>query len=181
MQHAKLSSAPVELVDPLHDEGGLAPMGSRSPRTEMALRELANLQAQIVRLAAIMEANDGVEAAPPLGKPCSDAFVRGILQARLERNSFFPADLFSDPAWDMLLDLYAAELSQVRVSVTSLCIASNAPTSTALRWISALEQQQLIERRADPLDGRRFFLSLTREAIDRFERYFAALGNRAVI
>ena len=183
MQHANLSSvaAAAEVVDPLLQEARLTPMNSRSPRTELALRELANLQAQVVRLAAIIEASDGAEPGPRTGQPCSDAFVRGILQARLERSSFFPADLFSDPVWDMLLDLYAAELGQVRVSVTSLCIASNAPTSTALRWISALEQQQLIERRADPLDGRRFFLSLTRQAIDRFERYFAALGDRAVI
>lgn len=184
MQHANLTSAAsaaVEVVDPLLQDGRLAAMSSRSPRTEMALRELANLQAQVVRLASIIEANDGADPGPRAGQSCSDDHIRGILQARLERNSFFPADLFSDPVWDMLLDLYAAELGQVRVSVTSLCIASNAPTSTALRWISALEKQQLIERRADPLDGRRFFLSLTRQAVDRFERYFARVGGHAVI
>jgi DNA-binding MarR family transcriptional regulator len=39
----------------------------------------------------------------------------------------------------------------------------------------------LIERRPDPLDGRRFFLSLTTDAVERFERYFGVLRNRAVI
>lgn len=183
MQNANRSNAAAatELVEPLLEVGRLASIGARSPRTEMALRELANLQAQVVRLVAIIESNDGAEPDRPAGKACSDDEIRGILQARLERNSFFPGDLFSDPAWDMLLDLYAAELGQVRVSVTSLCIASNAPTSTALRWISTLEQQGLIERRSDPLDGRRFFLSLTREAVASFERYFASLGKRTVI
>jgi DNA-binding MarR family transcriptional regulator len=182
MQHVNLSRvAPAANLEPHVDEP-LAPQTSRSARTEMALRELGQLQAQAARLAAVIEAgNDDADPCPAPGQPCSDAHIRGILQARLERNSIFPGDLFSDPAWDMLLDLYAAELGQIRVSVTGLCIASNAPTSTALRWISALERQKLIERRPDPLDGRRFFLSLTKEAIAMFERYFAALGNRTVI
>jgi DNA-binding MarR family transcriptional regulator len=183
MQHANLSRVALtaDVTDEFPQDGPLASLGSRSPRTEMALRELANLQAQLARLTALIEANDDASGGPCADQPCSDATIRGILQARLERNSFFPGELFSDPAWDMLLDLYAAELSQVRVSVTSLCIASNAPTSTALRWISTLERENLIERRADPLDGRRFFLSLTRQAVERFERYFALVGNRAAI
>jgi hypothetical protein len=185
MQHANLSRVAqvTDIADELSGNGPLAPLGSRSPRTEMALRELANLQAQIVRLAAVIEANDddNAEVNVAAGQPCSDASIRGILQARLERNACFPGELFSDPAWDMLLDLYAAELGQVRVSVTSLCIASNAPTSTALRWISTLERANLIERRADPLDGRRFFLSLTKDAVERFDRYFAGFRNRSVI
>lgn len=183
MGQANLSRAAIAAVvtDGPVAEGRLTRMGSRLPRNEMALRELAQLQAQAARLAAIIEADDQAEVDHSSGEPCSDAFIRRVLEARMERNSHFPAELFSDPAWDMLLDLYAAELGQIRVSVTSLCIASNAPTSTALRWISALEREKLIERRADPLDGRRFFLSLTAEAIGMFERYFASLSNRLVI
>ena len=110
-----------------------------------------------------------------------DQFVRGILQARSERSNFFPSKLFSDPAWDMLLDLFASQLAQVRVSVTSLCVASNSPTSTALRWISALEREGLIERRADPLDGRRIFISLSAKGSDALDRYFDGLNGRAII
>ena len=184
MQHANLSpiASIADVADHLPAKDRVAPAGGRSARTEMAMRELAHLQAQAARVAAIIEANDELaEASPLAGRPCSETSVRAILQARLERNACFPGELFADPAWDMLLDLYAAELGQVRVSVTSLCIASNAPTSTALRWISALERAKLIERQPDPLDGRRFFMSLTKEAIDRFERYFSALNNRSVI
>jgi len=184
MQHANLSRVEVvaELGELLPGQGRLTHMARRSARTEMALREVAKLQAQAARLASMIEANDDIaDDGPNAGRPCTEASVRNIMQARLARNSCFPGDLFSDPAWDMLLDLYAAELGQFRVSVTGLCIASNAPTSTALRWINTLEQQKLIERHPDPLDGRRFFMSLTRDAVQRLERYFAAQGNRAVI
>lgn len=184
MQHANLSRIGVaaDATDHEAHDGRLRIMDARSARTELALRELAKLQAQAARLAAVIEANDDIQdVCSNASKRCSDAAIRGILRARLERKSFFPQELFTDPAWDMLLDLYAAELGQVRVSVTSLCIASNAPTSTALRWISSLESEGLIERRPDPLDGRRFFMSLTRDALERFERYFSAVPNRAVI
>jgi len=184
MQHANLPQIAVvaDVTDPLPQSWRTAHGQPRSARTEMALRELAKLQEQAARLAAVIEASDdGAGEEHSVDRPCSEGLVRAILQARLERSSCFPGDLFSDPAWDMLLELYAAELGQVRVSVTSLCIASNAPPSTAFRWISALERQNLIERRPDPLDGRRFFLSLTRDAIERFERYFAGPGTRAAI
>lgn len=182
MQHSNLSRIAqfADVADQLPQESRL-PVSGRSARTEMAVRELTKLQAQAARLAAIIEADDAADMAPLAGGPCTDASIRAILQARLERASHFPGDLFADPAWDMLLDLYAAELGQVRVSVTNLCIASNAPTSTALRWISTLERAKLIERRPDPLDGRRFFMSLTRDAVDRFERYFSAVSNRSAI
>lgn len=182
MQHSNLSRVELIADAPAPRDGRVRYMNSRSARTEMVMRELAELQAQAARLAAAVEAGDCPDnSAISTGESCSEASVRAILEARLARSSFFPGDLFSDPAWDMLLDLYAAELGQMRVSVTSLCIASNAPTSTALRWISALERQNLIERRPDPLDGRRFFISLTREAVERFKRYFSAVGQRAGI
>jgi hypothetical protein len=87
--------------------------------------------------------------------------VRAILRQRRLRNRFFDSTLFADPAWDMLLDLMAARLEGESVSVTSLCIASAVPSTTALRWIRTLTDTGLFERRADPADGRRIHISLT--------------------
>ncbi len=50
--------------------------------------------------------------------------VREVIRARRLRDQFFERGLFEDPAWDMLLDLFAAELEQTQVSVSSLCIAA---------------------------------------------------------
>jgi DNA-binding MarR family transcriptional regulator len=43
-----------------------------------------------------------------------------------------------------------------------------------------LEREELIERRADPIDARRFFLRLTRKAAEALERYFAETPRFAV-
>ncbi len=85
---------------------------------------------------------------------------------------FFDQDLFADPAWDMLLDLTAARAEHLRVSVTSLCIASGVPTTTALRWIKLLEQAGLVKRIEDDTDRRRAFVTLTERGADAMARFF---------
>src|SRR3712207_8321753 len=55
--------------------------------------------------------------------------VRGVIRARRLRSRYFEDGLFADPAWDMLLDLLQAEIAQLRVPVSSLCIRSEEHTS----------------------------------------------------
>lgn len=101
--------------------------------------------------------------------------VRRMLRQRRMREQYFPADLFADPAWDMLLDLYAARLERQPVSVSSLCIAAAVPATTALRWIKTMTDAGLFVREADPHDGRRVFIALAEGACDALTRYFEAL------
>ncbi len=101
--------------------------------------------------------------------------VRRMLRQRRMREQYFPADLFADPAWDMLLDLYAARLERQPVSVSSLCIAAAVPATTALRWIKTMTDAGLFVRDADPHDGRRIFIALAEGADDALARYFEAL------
>jgi hypothetical protein len=115
-------------------------------------------------------------ARPPLPDP---RLVRRILRQRQLRARFFEGDLFADPAWDMLLDLTAARAEHTRVSVTSLCIASAVPPTTALRWIGQMTEAGLLERVEDETDRRRAFITLTDKAADAMARYFAELGSGA--
>ncbi|BAV65051.1 winged helix DNA-binding protein [Sphingobium cloacae] len=109
-----------------------------------------------------------------IGKDVTPQQVRDLLRARRLRDEFLPGDLFADPAWDMLLDLFAARLEQERVSVSSLCIASAVPPTTALRWIRTLTERGLLQRQADPLDGRRIFIALADSAAIALTRWFRA-------
>ena len=86
--------------------------------------------------------------------------IRQLLRFRRKREQMFGLDLFADPVWDMMLDLCLAHETQKRVSITSLCLASAVPATTALRWIKAMEDHNLLVREEDPSDGRRSFLSL---------------------
>jgi len=113
---------------------------------------------------------------PPLPDP---RLVRRIIRQRQLRAQFLGTDLFADPAWDILLDLTAARAEHTRVSVTSLCIASGVPPTTALRWIAQMTEAGLLERVEDDSDRRRAFIQLSEKAADALARYFAELGKDA--
>lgn len=98
--------------------------------------------------------------------------VRNLLKFRRARERFFGPDLFADPAWDILLELYAAGLAQQRVSVSALCSAAAVPTTTALRWMRQMEQKGLLVRTDDPRDARRIFVELSADVFDAMEAYF---------
>jgi DNA-binding MarR family transcriptional regulator len=100
--------------------------------------------------------------------------VVAMRRDRARRDKFLPGSLFADPAWDMLLELYYAELRHYKVSVSNLCLASQVPATTALRWIKALEGQDLVQRREDHLDARRYYLSLSKGGSSAMWRYFIA-------
>ena len=105
--------------------------------------------------------------------------VRAVIRARRLRSRFFAEDLFADPAWDMLLDLTQAEIAQVRVPVSSLCIAAAVPATTALRWIKRLTDTGLLVRGADPHDGRRVFVEMAQATSVAMRHYFAEAGRVA--
>ena len=115
---------------------------------------------------------------PPLPDP---RLVARILKRRQLRHRYFEGDLFADPAWDMLLDLTAARAEHRRVSVTSLCIASGVPTTTALRWIAQMVDAKLFQRVRDDQDRRRVFIALTDTAAEGMARYFEAVQSEALL
>lgn len=106
--------------------------------------------------------------------------VRKIIRQRQLRARFFEGELFADPAWDMLLDLTAARSEHKRVSVTSLCIASGVPPTTALRWISQMTDAGLLCRAEDATDRRRAFIALSDKAAENMACYFAEVETAAL-
>lgn len=89
------------------------------------------------------------------------ARLKKIVAARAVRNRLFGPDLFADPAWDIMLDLAIATAEHRRISVSSLCIAANVPTTTALRNIKAMAEGGLIIIVSDKHDGRRKHVKLS--------------------
>lgn len=109
---------------------------------------------------------------PSLPEP---KFLRRLIRNRQLRARFFDGDLFADPAWEMLLDLAAARAEGRRVSVTSLCIASGVPSTTALRWIGILLERGLVVRIRDDQDKRRTIVALTDAGASAMAGFFASV------
>jgi DNA-binding MarR family transcriptional regulator len=73
--------------------------------------------------------------------------AEALYRARRRRARHLPNELLGEPAWDILLDLFVAKARGKRLRTTSVCIASGVPGSTALRWLSVLEEMNLLERK----------------------------------
>jgi DNA-binding MarR family transcriptional regulator len=150
------------------------------------LRQLSDEMARIASTLSRLSTGPGVPAvktseANIAAAPVEGHVVRAVIRARRQRERFFAEELFADPSWDMLLDLLQAEIAQLRVPVSSLCIAAAVPATTALRWIKTMTEQGMFVRRADPNDGRRVFVELAPATSEAMHRYFAEVGSPAVV
>ena len=113
------------------------------------------------------------------GEPELAERIKRLVRAHNSRALFFDAALFSDPCWEMLLDLMSNQLLGRQISVSSLCIASGVPQTTALRRIEDLAQAGLIERVADPVDRRRVYIKLKDDTVEKLERYIHSFWSLA--
>jgi len=98
------------------------------------------------------------------------------------RRQAFAADLFADPAWDMLLELYAIKCEDRRISISKLSFAAGVPSTTALRWIDKLEVEGLVVRTEDPMDARRVWIALSPSGLAAMDSYLRRIPlQQAVI
>jgi predicted transcriptional regulator len=93
--------------------------------------------------------------------PALATTARLICHRRRRRQDHVPHDVLGEPAWDMLLDLFQQWAEGVKISVSNLCIAAGVPQTTALRYITMLEDLGLVIREPSTEDKRVTFVSLT--------------------
>ncbi len=166
-------------AEPADDELAAVVAAAFVPAPALGVADLSN--SETGRLAAMGSEAERIAAALARLEPAGDAALppldatrlRGAIKARRARDTFFPAAIFGEPAWDMLLDLAVAAAEARDTAVSSLCIAAAVPTTTALRWIRTLCDAGLFERRDDPADARRAFISLSPGAMQAMAHYLA--------
>ena len=141
------------------------------------ITELLNI-AERLREASMAEALSSRPTAARRGLRAQSsllALARKLYALRRKRAAIFgEADLFGEPAWDILLDLYIAHGEDKPVSVSSACIGSAAPSTTGLRWLGVLVDTRLVLREHDPADQRRVLVRLSDEGKAAMERFLAA-------
>lgn len=121
------------------------------------------------------DVTEGQEAA--LDSAEAIASLRRLIRARRLRERFFEGARFGEPAWDILLDLSLAWFEGKAVSVSSVCIASGVPMTTAMRWINEMIDAGLIDRWIDPTDGRRNLVQIAPATRQAMVRYLLEIGR----
>ena len=99
--------------------------------------------------------------------------AKRIYDERLRRRSIISLPIFDEPGWDMLLDLYWHRAQGRKISVSSACLASNAPSTTALRYLLLLEENGWVESTESNLDKRTRLVAITDLAVRAISQYLA--------
>jgi hypothetical protein len=102
--------------------------------------------------------------------------VMDIVHARMLREHFLGEGLFSDPAWDILLELYAAEQTEQRVLVSRLRVAATLPSTAARQALDLLQSRGMVIQRMDPLNPHCAFAFLSRDTKQSMDAFFEAIG-----
>lgn len=100
---------------------------------------------------------------------------RAMLAARKRAGRAFGNDLISDPASEMLLDLYVREHEGLTTSITSFWGAASSALGTARRSLTMMERRGFVVRAGDPSDGRRALVQLTPTAREQLEECFEVI------
>ena len=74
----------------------------------------------------------------------SEEHIQALLIGRRGREALFGAELFSDPAWDILLELYAPQHGGPVIRRADLAKATSTPWSVVERWVAALSARGLV-------------------------------------
>ena len=84
----------------------------------------------------------------------------------------------TDATWNMLAELLRARITRRRISVTSLCLASRGPVTSALRRLDQLLADGLVTYTLDPQDRRRKYIELTAEGANRMQAAVRGVAER---
>ena len=136
---------------------------------------------EIARLLRLLETIQSEVAGPSSAELRSKA--RALISERNRRARFFGRGMLGEPAWDILLQLYVAEKGLL--TIRDLIMMTEEPKTTAIRWISYLENKGFVRRRPDPVDRRLIDIELLdrgRELSGRlFQRRPTARGKHRIV
>jgi hypothetical protein len=106
------------------------------------------------------------------------AIAKSEFHNRRRRDSLIRHDLFAEPAWDLLLDLYVAHHNRQSVDVERLCAAAAVPETTALRWIGLLMEKELVTLCPRAGESANAQLALSARGVEEMERYLRDFLHR---
>lgn len=140
-------------------------------RTHNVIEGSAKAQSHRTFLPVFLRSNSGpAEEIEALARRNAETAMRRRI---LRKQLLGSPELFGEPAWDMLVDLFIHQSRGQPLSMSSLCITAGIPTSSAMKLIQRLCDAGILERSPDAYDGRRSLVNLTPTIAHRLRAYFA--------
>jgi hypothetical protein len=102
------------------------------------------------------------------GNDTSSGLTASIIKFRQYRTNILPAELFSEPAWDLLLELFLADAEGRRITAREVAEKSSISPGVMSRWLQHLSKiGYVIGDGTGDLDD---MLTLSAQALQRMEQ-----------
>ena len=111
-----------------------------------------------------------------IASPTAESLLHPVdaeLRLRRRRERTFSVNYFGDADWDILLELERAQRLGHNLAITDIGVESRIPLTTVLRYLTRLEKDGFIDRKIDPTDRRRVFVTLSQLGYDLVCQAFA--------
>ncbi len=118
-----------------------------------------------------------VPTTPPTRGDDLVEFARRVVAGRKQRDRYFDPMLFSNPAWDILLNLFVAGAEGRQVTVLDSCSAAPVPQGVALRWLGYLKQEEMVIETSDPIQARQTLIRLSDQTRLVIASYLTSLSS----
>lgn len=103
--------------------------------------------------------------------------ARKAVADRRTRAAFIGSEeIFGEPAWDILLDLFIRQAAEQQDGSRAFAQADSS-VSTAMRWLRVLEQTGLVELKADPTSANSCLVHLTPAGYEGMLRYLESIAR----
>jgi DNA-binding MarR family transcriptional regulator len=158
-------SSQRQLTSSIFDHDSLSPTAEEIRLLRLRLDEIVELEAHRLRASS--------RRRPSERDLCTIAGK--MYDARRARDRILDCELFGEPAWDMLLALYALPARGFIMTVKALSCSANVPISTGHRWQKTLTEEGFIERGPQGVDHRKQIVRLTAKGRALLDEYLTRL------
>src|ERR1051325_5563112 len=138
-----------------------------SERVQQAMDSVQQALGRIAALAHILPSE--------LAGTSLAAMAERLYLERRRREEYFPAGLFGEPAWDLILALFVARDEGRRLTIAEAYEAAKVKPAAGRKLLARMECQGMIRRSPDQQDRRKRFVGLTDDGTERLTDYLTRL------
>ena len=138
-----------------------------SEKIQQAIDTVQHALGRIAALASVLPSS--------LAGASLSAMAERLYLERRRRDDYFPAGLFGEPVWDLMLALFVAGEEGRRLSIAEAYEAARVKPAAGRRLLNRMEKSGLVARMAGQDDLRKRFVALTPNASDLLRDYLTRI------
>lgn len=160
-------------MDEIHSDHKItdhdSPVSIHSGQHVLTIGQISQISIRLAKIAEQLYQINKVDMESASNDKSIYAYLKSELKGYQERVASFVEISSVDPEWAIMVQTAVWSHEGRAASISSLCSASGAPTTTALRSVKKLVRAGLLEMEPDPSDRRRTLVRIHYEAVKRIE------------